>query len=141
MTFRGKTPLWVWLLIPIAVLLALIVAEAVRPKVSGPVPECEECVAERRARKRNLTLLWVTCGVLVVVSLAVVEHAALAVIVTLLLIAVFVWAVIATIRTGRSGLQGTVSKDGLWVTLQVAESHFAAVQQAMQAAGSTTRPA
>jgi hypothetical protein len=137
MTFKGKTPPWVWLLIVVGVLIAIIVSEAVRPKVTGLVPECERCIAERKARKRKVLVLWLSSGVLFVALLVSGQHATAAGIFALLMIVALIWALIATVRAERKGLQGTVSKDGLWVTLQVDDSHFAAVQQAMQAAQSS----
>jgi hypothetical protein len=136
MTFKGKPPAWVWALLLVGVLIAVLVAESTRPKVTGPVPECDQCIAERQARKRRILSLWVATGVLFVAALVVAQHATLCAILAILATAGLVWALVEMMRADRKGLQGSVSKDGQWVTVSVEESHYQAVRRAMAAASS-----
>lgn len=117
-TFLSSTPIWVFLIMIASILIALIVALAVRKKVVAPAwPLCEECLATQRRNR------WLMIGSLLawVPLIWVGSRIAGDLGAWLTLAAVLVPVLAAIVFGSRSALRSiakaTVSADGLTVSL------------------------
>jgi hypothetical protein len=117
--FGSKTPTWVYLLILVALLLAAIIAEAIRKRVEGPVPTCDQCAADKRTFRLQVAGVWIADLVLMVIGAA---GSAVALVAWL---ALTLFALVFSFMSSRYRVQGTVSGDGLYVELKDVDSAFA----------------
>lgn len=124
--FGSKTPSWVFVIALFTLLVGAIVAEAIRKRVAGPVPVCEQCRRDQRTFRLQVAGLWVADIVLVGVGMS---GSAVALLGWLVLT---VFAICYSFMSSRYRVQGTVSDDGLFVELKKVDSAFAsACQQRM----------
>ena len=118
-SFHTKTPLWVFALLIIAALVALIVALVLRRTVEGRLPACDDC---RRDRRR---FVWSVVGAWVfdVVALGVLAQLGTAGFLVWLLLTVGV--LVFSFSADRFRVAGRVSKDTHWVELRGVHTSFA----------------
>lgn len=118
--FDTKTPLWVFLLLVLGALIAIVVALALRKSVEGPMPECDECDRERRRFKLTVLAAWVADVVVLVLAVQL-GAAGLLLWLLVTLVALF-WS----FGGGqRYRVHGVLSKDQMWVELRGASDEFA----------------
>ena len=121
--FGSKTPSWVYLIALFTLLVGAIIAEAIRKRVEGPVPVCDQCVRDKRTFRLQVTGLWVADFVLVGVGMS---GSAVALLGWLVLT---VFALVYSFMTSRYRVQGTVTDDGLFVELKKVDLAFAGACQ------------
>ena len=119
-SFYTRTPWWVLVLIPIALLLALVVALAVRGTVTANLPTCDRCDSERRRFRLSVVAAWVG-DVVLLVAFAQLGAAGL-----LLWVLTTLAALVWSFSGDRRRVSGRVSNDRLWVQLQGVHASFAA---------------
>jgi hypothetical protein len=125
--FGSKTPSWVILLALLTLLVAAIVAEAIRKRVAGPVPVCEQCVKDRRTFRLQVAAVWAVDLVLLVGGASGNAPA----LVGWLLVTVL--GLVFSTRTSRYSVEGIVSRDGRFVELKKVDESFAAACQPQMA--------
>ena len=124
--FDTRTPTWVLALVLIALLLAAIVALALRKSVQGEIPECEQCVRDQRRFKLTVVGAWV--GDVVVLLLAVNFGGAGLILWLLVTLAALIWSFAGG---QRYRVHGTLSKDQQWVAMRGSSEEFAAAIDAV----------
>jgi hypothetical protein len=118
-TFYTRTPTWVYLLIVISVLVAAIVALAVRKSAPGSLPGCDQCVAERRRFVWSAVGGWLLgLGLLVLAGVA--DNGPAAILGLLVLLVALVW----TFCGDQIRVRGSLRKDLLWVDLKGVAPEF-----------------
>ena len=137
--FYTRTPWWVYLFIPVGLLIAAVIALAIRGTVDGPLPSCESCARERRRWIRTVWSLWGLDLALLAASIAAANSPIGKVAAGLWLLVTLV-ALVWSSRADRIRVTGRVSKDRNWVELRRVSDVFQnAVTTALQA--STALPA
>ena len=125
-----STPVWVWLLALVSLLIAAIVALAIRRSVHGYLPACERCVRDRR-RFVGSAVGGLTAGLLLFVAGAQAASDLLLVVGLL----VFVAALLGSMFGDQFRVRGRLRKDLLWVELRGAAPEFTAeMSRGLQAA-------
>jgi hypothetical protein len=118
-SFYTRTPAWVILLVFVALLIAVMVALAIRVTVKAQLPGCEQCVADRRRYRRSVIAAWMADAVLLFVF-AQLGGAGI-----LLWVLVTAAALVWSFAGNRTVVTGTVSKDRAWVALARVHPAFA----------------
>ena len=126
--FYTKTPAWLLPVFLLALLLALIIALAMRTTVKGQLPACERCGKERRT---FLAYAWGSWGAATVLWGVAVYRASG--VVALLATVVTLAAIVVSVLGDRFRVTGVVSKDRRWVELKGTSEGFSrAVAEALQ---------
>lgn len=133
--FTSKTPDWVLLIVILSLLIGLIVAVALQKKAFGLMPECERCVKDHGAWKRNTWIAWVGMLALFVLS-GVASNAYL----LLAGLAVMLVAIVYSMLRTRYEQAGTLSNDAHWLTLRKVDDRFAALASERMAAAAAPAP-
>lgn len=133
--FGSKTPLWIIAIAIFTLLIAAIVAEAIRKRVTGPIPTCGQCDTDRKRFHWQVAGLWALDVALLVGGLSGNAFALLG------WLALTLIALVYGTQTYRYSVQGTVSDDGMWVELKKVDAAFAeASNRAMAAAQGQVLP-
>jgi hypothetical protein len=124
--FDTKTPSWVLLLCLVAVLIAAVVALALRKSVEGTLPVCDECAAEQRRFKLTVVGAWAADVVVLVLA------AQLGVTGLLIWLLATLAALVWSFGGGqRYRVTGFLRKDQMWVDLRGVSDEFAAAINAV----------
>jgi|GEM_PF-2112018 len=115
------TPPWVWLLVLVSLLIAAIVALAIRRSAVGHLPGCERCVSDRR-RFFGAAVGGLSAGLL----LFVLGAAAASDVMLLLGLLVFVVALLGSLCGDQFRVRGRLRKDLVWIELRGTAPEFAA---------------
>jgi hypothetical protein len=140
-SFHTPTPPWVLLLILVSLLIAAIVALAIRKSAHGYLPGCARCASDRRG------FIAAACGGLTVgLLLTVLGFAVDSAGLLLLSLLVFLVALVGTFCGDQFRVRGRLRKDLQWVELRGVAPGFAAemtrgLQQAQAAAVAHQHPA
>ena len=118
-SFYTKTPGWVFALLLIAVLIALIVSLVLRRTVEGRLPACDDCRADRRRFVWSVVGAWVFD----IVAIGLLAHHGAAALLLWLLLTVGV--LVFSFSADRFRVAGRVSKDLHWVELRGVHPSFA----------------
>ena len=112
-SYYTATPTWLYLLVLVSLLIAVLILLAVRKTVAGPVPDCATCVADQKRRRAIVLGSWGLALVVLIGGMAA-NSGAVAAIGFFGLIA----ALLATFAVPQKWQQGQVTKDGYWVELK-----------------------
>lgn len=130
----SRTPVWVLLLIPLGLLIAAIVALAIRSDINGRLPSCGLCAADRR---RFVRRVWAGWGIVVLLPVSAVGLSAVGVesgfLFALLFLAIPA-ALIFSFSFDSFRVRGRFSKDRLWVELKGVSDEFAGTLDAARRA-------
>jgi uncharacterized protein (DUF58 family) len=120
-TFYSRTPAWVYLLFVFGLLIAAIVAMAIRKSAPGSLPGCDVCVAERRRFVWSSVGGWLLgLGLLVLGGMA--DNGPAAILGLLVLLVALVW----TFCGDQVRVRGSLRKDQVWLDLKGVSAEFAA---------------
>lgn len=129
-----RTPVWVLLFIPLGLLIAAIVAIAIRSGIDGRLPSCGSCAEDRR---RFVTRVWAGWGVVVLLPVSAAGLSTMGVesgfLVALLFLAI-PSALIFSFSFDSFRVRGHFSKDRLWVELKGVTEEFAGTVDAARRA-------
>jgi hypothetical protein len=126
--FYTRTPSWVYLTILIGILVAAIIAMAIRTRVKANLPACDRCVAERR---KFVLIAWASWAV--TLALFVLGAGLSSTPVLILSVVALIAAVVVSCSGDRFRVSGTVSKDRQWVDLKGTSEGFSAqIRQAVE---------
>jgi hypothetical protein len=129
--FYTRTPSWVYLTLLIGILVAAIIAMALRTTVKGQLPACERCVSERRKFVATAWASWVLAIALLVLGISLSSTPLLVVSGLAILV-----ALVISVSGDRFRVTGTVSKDRQWVDLKGTSEGFSQlVRQAVEQQG------
>lgn len=120
--FSSKTPSWVFLLVLVALLLAMIVASCIAKTESAAVPTCDQCDGDRR-QVRLLRYVSGPVSLALLTGAAAAASAVLALTGTLVLI---IWLLsLSTAAAGMYSVRGHVVDDH-WLDLRDVHPDFVA---------------
>jgi hypothetical protein len=122
--FQTRTPVWVVVLIILSLLIAVLVAMALRKTVTGQLPGCAECDRERSRFRSKVAGGWVATTLVWLVSLVTLNA-------FLLLVALVatLFALVFSFSEGY-GVRGFLTQDQLWVQLKGLSPAFVNAVQA-----------
>jgi hypothetical protein len=120
-TFYTPTPPWVWLLVLVSLLVAAIVALAIRTSLPGHLPGCARCVSDRRVFVGSV-LGGLTAGVLLFVA-GVAAASGVLVGLGMLVVAA---ALLGSMCGDQFRVRGRLRKDKSWIELSGTAPAFAA---------------
>jgi hypothetical protein len=127
-SFHTKPPLWVYILILASVLVFLIVVLVMRKTVSGHLPACASCTAERRRYLGSVLGGWVATVALFIAA-GLTSSGALLLLGFAAVLAALVWSCCGDLQR----VHGSLTADQVWVTLRGAHASFAdQLQQALR---------
>ena len=115
------TPPWVWLLVLVSLLIAAIVALAIRRSTDGYLPGCERCLSDRR-RFIGTVVGGLSVGFLLFAVGAAASSAGLLVLGSV----IFVAALLGSLCGDQFRVRGRLRKDLLWIELRGTAPAFAA---------------
>lgn len=135
--FYSRTPVWAVALAVFGLLIAALVAQAIRKTVEGRLPACEQCDTDRRRFVGIVLGAWAADVLLLVASVA--GHSGGLLMLWLLATVV---ALVVSFTGDRDRVSGYVSMDEHWVDLKGASDGFTtAINQALHVPAHLYAPA